>query len=660
VQTGGEKQDEMTDEFGSTLAMERDSATIDDLHEREQAVFSQSASAPAASFGNPFWSATAGLIAVSSLTGIFVMFVISFSVIPLAGGDVALADRTFLKYNCTTCQTMKGIQGIQGIQGLPGKDGVNGQNGLNGTAGAPGICVPNPLYPCAKGDQGIQGIQGIQGNPGTGIQGEPGIQGIQGLPGYNGTDGRNGTDGINGTDGAPGPPGPPFNGDANFTSVFINGTTTCAVPIDVSCLGPGGCSNFSLCSITTESILVQGVDIAPSLIVGGYNSTLQAIFQVGNVGATSHLANFGRRYGSSTTFPSYTIALFETWAASVLIEAQNFLTIRSAYSLDLVAEAAPVTISSLSSSISISAASGVTITAQGTTSVLALYAPGSLSVTSPYMTFTSDAFIVTGSATPYYFRTDGSNTAVCSSGANATGQSLRIATNTIIGAGQSIISADPSGYLSVGPNVKVCGGQIRSAGSSLQLQGGPTDVLFIDVNYITSTIGLPNRFFNEAGLDIANTPLMNTGIVDVSGCGYTGWVTILDDVFIRGSIYMTGDLHASITCPSDRRVKRDIEDADKEDMFNRIMSTPVKRFKYTEEFQRDPTSHVKANTTYHGVIAQDIAEIFPYAVEKRDEYKIADFHSIHPEMLFAEMIGAMQHMQRRIELLETRLKMKGG
>jgi hypothetical protein len=87
-------------------------------------------------------------------------------------------------------------------------------------------------------------------------------------------------------------------------------------------------------------------------------------------------------------------------------------------------------------------------------------------------------------------------------------------------------------------------------------------------------------------------------------------------------------------------------------MYRRIMRVPVKRFKYTEAYERDPTNHVKANTNYYGVVAQEIAHVFDYVVHKSDHAGIADFHSIRPELLYGEMIGAMQHMARRLRRLE--------
>jgi hypothetical protein len=66
---------------------------------------------------------------------------------------------------------------------------------------------------------------------------------------------RNGTAGEKGDRGDP---GPPFNGNATFTGVFVNGTTVCAEPMDRSCLGPGGCLNFSLCVLTAEGLNLFG------------------------------------------------------------------------------------------------------------------------------------------------------------------------------------------------------------------------------------------------------------------------------------------------------------------------------------------------------------------------------------------------------------------
>jgi len=150
------------------------------------------------------------------------------------------------------------------------------------------------------------------------------------------------------------------------------------------------------------------------------------------------------------------------------------------------------------------------------------------------------------------------------------------------------------GFLQVGPNLMLCGDTIRSQGATLKIN---------------------------------NTLVVN------------------GDAMIMGTLtYMaTGP-------PSDRRVKTDVYKADKKTMFDRLMDMTIHTFRYVPEYQ-EVDKNVK-NTTYYGVIAQDIANKFDYMVDKTKKKVgalttdvIHDFHSIKPELLYGEMVGAMQHMR---------------
>jgi hypothetical protein len=74
----------------------------------------------------------------------------------------------------------------------------------------------------------------------------------------------------------------------------------------------------------------------PFLKIGQSGSTFGAYFQFGDVGTISHIAYFGKRFG--TVPPAYQISLFQTFATTVLIEAAQFLTMRSVFQVDFIAE----------------------------------------------------------------------------------------------------------------------------------------------------------------------------------------------------------------------------------------------------------------------------------------------------------------------------------
>ncbi len=258
--------------FGNPPDWATSPAAVEDAR-RESA--RQAAAAAAAqdgprSLGNPFVTAGASIFVVGFLVAMLVMLLAGVSGIPYLNADTALADRAYIHANCATCQGKKGDKGTSGTSGASGISGATGAKGQQGDPGRNAICLPNPDFPCAKGQKGDVGGDGPSGPTGVGtqgIKGDSGPSGPSGQTGAKGDTGETGATGTTGADGPSGPPGPPFSGAANFTSVNVTGPVLCAVPIDQSCLGPGGCFNFTLCTIVAEGVYVQGVTLAPVLKV---------------------------------------------------------------------------------------------------------------------------------------------------------------------------------------------------------------------------------------------------------------------------------------------------------------------------------------------------------------------------------------------------------
>lgn len=661
------------DEDRLPYELEREHERIQDLREKEQSLMERQLSSGTTSFGNPFLGNTLGAIFVVALVSILVLFFFGFAVIPYARSDVALADRAFLNTNCTACMMQKGDKGDKGDQGVPGKDGKDGLEGTPGRDGRDAICVPNPMFPCAKGDKGDPGKDGKDGTNGVnGIDGKDGTNGLQGPPGRDGINGTNGRDGVNGTDGKE---GPPFNGSATFTDVTINGPTTCLVPIGTSCLGPGGCFNFSLCHIVMEGGSVQGVTQAPRFNVGAANSTFAASFQVGSIGSTAHTAIFGRRFG--VTPPNYRIALLEVWSTTVLIQASHFLTLRSAQSLDLIAETGTVTIASSAGRTQITAANDLILTSGGLTNTLALLGSNTINVTSPIVRIQAPTVEMFNGATKW-FSTNTARSTTCTAPpitqdltrqSNSMGVDLVMQTYPSPGtAAARIMSNSSDGFLTVGPNVQICGDTFRSSSTLLILQNDTAKHIHLNALTLSNSLAsMPVTFVDGEGVDFKGTHIFNSATANHTlDCGITGAVIIDDTVLIRGNLYVTGTVTPSVACPSDRRFKRDIQHAPLERAYDRIMGVPIKQWRYTDTYQRsNPT--VK-NTTYFGVVAQDVAKSFHYLVDIVKEYRMGnttmkDAHFVRPELLYGELVGAFQHMgaihnrlKERIHTLEERLE----
>ena len=128
-----------------------------------------------------------------------------------------------------------GSQGIQGVQGLPSDiQGVQGLLGIQG-GGTQGIQGPSGNVQGVQGNSGVgdTGAQGLQGESfqgtigGSGGQGVQGVQGLQGTQGFQGLIGfgTQGTDGIQGTTGAAGETGLATQGVQGIQGESVQGLT---------------------------------------------------------------------------------------------------------------------------------------------------------------------------------------------------------------------------------------------------------------------------------------------------------------------------------------------------------------------------------------------------------------------------------------------------
>lgn len=647
---------------------------------------------------NPFLSAANGAALFSVVMAVLVVLFASQVAIPHSRGDVALADRQSLA-SCTVCQSMTGATGATGATGPRGAKGDIGPTGDTGPSGATGpkgdpgvaVCVPNPMYPCAMGPTGETGPKGQKGEVGTGIQGFSGADGPSGptgATGPKGDKGDTGASGATGPQGVKGDQGPVFSGAATITSLNVTGPIVCAVPIPPSCLGPGGCSNFSLCFLTMEGALIEGVTVAPRLTIGGFNSAFSAHFQFGQTGSTGHTAYFGKRFG---TLPdAYKIALFQVYSTSVLIESSNFFLARSQQNMDLISEAGTLTLRSQAGKLDASSTAGMAFTDSGSFGI-AFSSSGVMSSTATAFTIGTTTILFSSGTTVLWYRTNPTQSVNCSYQLSyppsviGTRVSQSFGTDIIMEPYPStqtmvsgrIVSNSSDGFLNLGPNIKVCGNLIRTATNDMILQTN---------DYLTGNLGLnvgaihngqlnePLRFNDPHGYDFNCGTTVNGGLFnsDVLGhpndCGQTGALIIRDSLTVTGTI-----IHSGISsCFSDARAKTHIRSASLDDSFRRVMQIPVKLFRYTDQFLTSGGHGGVKNTTYVGVVAQDIEKDFGYAVNEirkrfADGTVHEDFRAFRPELLYGDIIAAFQHgenlrkeMAAKIADLESKLERLTG
>ncbi len=97
---------------------------------------------------------------------------------------------------------------------------------------------------------------------------------------------------------------------------------------------------------------------------------------------------------------------------------------------------------------------------------------------------------------------------------------------------------------------------------------------------------------------------------------------------------------------SDRRVKENIECADLEESYDKIMELNLVNYNFI---------HDKEKKMHRGLIAQELKEIIPNAVHIGENEGIEDFHSVSTKELVGYLIGALQHMNKKYNDLEKKI-----
>jgi hypothetical protein len=102
------------------------------------------------------------------------------------------------------------------------------------------------------------------------------------------------------------------------------------------------------------------------------------------------------------------------------------------------------------------------------------------------------------------------------------------------------------------------------------------------------------------------------------------------------------------TISSDRRIKKDIQEADLERCYNDVMKLKLSRFSYINKYIENSEIQDK---TQLGFIAQEVKEVFPKAVQVIDnqEYGIRDFHTLDVDQLIKSLFGCVKYMRNKMD-----------
>jgi Chaperone of endosialidase len=93
---------------------------------------------------------------------------------------------------------------------------------------------------------------------------------------------------------------------------------------------------------------------------------------------------------------------------------------------------------------------------------------------------------------------------------------------------------------------------------------------------------------------------------------------------------------------SDRRVKENFEEVSLQETYNNIMNLKLTKYNY-----------IGHNTIHTGLIAQEVEEIIPSAVNTEDRNGIEDFKSVSNREVTNTLLGAVQYLAQKLETLQA-------
>jgi hypothetical protein len=105
------------------------------------------------------------------------------------------------------------------------------------------------------------------------------------------------------------------------------------------------------------------------------------------------------------------------------------------------------------------------------------------------------------------------------------------------------------------------------------------------------------------------------------------------------------------TVSSDRRLKRDIVDADLERCYGIVRAVPLRRFEWSDAMPEEAAPDRRRL----GWIAQEVETAFPKAVERVPMFGLDDCRALNADQLVAALYGCVQRLQQHVEKLLTRV-----
>lgn len=187
--------------------------------------------------------------------------------------------------------------------------------------------------------------------------------------------------------------------------------------------------------------------------------------------------------------------------------------------------------------------------------------------------------------------------------------------------------------------------------------------LFLPVNVAAFVIRSP---------PVSGTVSMNSGQVLITSCMGLGTQTPLQRLHVEGSAIVTKRMGlGGVTQPRyllelaedsaakpasslwsvlcDRRLKKDVCDADLQRCTEIVRGVPLRRFAWRDDIYN---THETPDRSRLGWIAQEVAKAFPKAISRHTAHGLDDCMGLNADQLLAALYGSVQLLLKRVDQLE--------
>lgn len=588
---------------------------------------------------------SSGLSNVISGATILVFFLIVLVIVVLAVGISSWVGTSRqiqesshpIIYPNGSCSCRDGMPGTPGIQGPPGEPGqsITGPQGQPGPTGPPGECLANPACGVGPtgptgptgppGPQGLQGFQGLQGTPGS--AGPSGPTGPSGPSGPIGPQGIQGNPGTNGTCDCFDLPNITIGNTVVTGSFDLEGNLTCGPSsvISPSCYLREACPVLTNCSLTARSLA----------LLGGSPTTLT----VGSLcGPGTESVNFGFSQASNGTC-TWIVGLFSTYAETSFIDAASLTMLRTlngTMMIQALGSASSEIVMGSSGNLIVQANTGMSyqvnlggaamsFTGVAINNQFLVNFMGGVSIGTGPMVFTTQSFKLTQGGFNYWMATN-AYSYYCNSTLpliqDNTTDSIGMYYDTVYYNGAGIISANPTGFLSIGPFLDVCGGVIETESN---VNG--TNALTLIAPNLNVQLPLTGCIFNNI----------------------TNITRFCQNVTVDGNLQVT--LVNGAPYVSDERVKRNIHAYRARDAITRVEALQVVQYQWEESFASKYS--LDFSTTQTGLLAQQVQQVIPQAVTENYD---TGLYALNKAELVPDIISTVQYLLRRVKRLERIVK----